>query len=56
MLINILYWRSLWKETVTKQTNKNLMHAHTREEIEAFNRRLVALSDANFVASLPASR
>ena len=53
MVISILYWRSVWTYGFRKPNSNVLTHSPTVEEAKAFERRLMALRNANFKIAPP---
>lgn len=49
MLITNLYWQSIWTKNVNEIDNRRWNHSYTREELEAFNRRLSKLDQVVLV-------
>ena len=49
VLINQMYWQNVWSSCVDQIKRTRLHQAHTREEEQAFSRRLSKLRHSSFM-------
>ncbi len=49
MLINQVYWRNVWAACVNHIKHSPLQQAHSRQEEEAFSRRMTKLRHSSFL-------
>ena len=47
MNVSLLYWKSIWNESMKNTDRQHVFHSHTKEE-EAFTRRVLKLEGSTF--------